>query len=476
MPNTGNPGIGDTTGVPLTASQPDDRNNVGPRLGFSYNVYGTGKTILRGGYGMYFGRVPNANILQTYLESGSPNAQISFSSLFTNNACGPIFPTIYTSAAQVYDCERAIGKLPTSTIAYLDPHLQNPQVHEVDLALEQDLGWNTTFAVTYMGSFGRELDSSNDVNVIDSGATTVSYTVNNNTAASAPLPGTYITLPHGGKNPPLPNGFVYTTKLFVASGTTQPGTCAPSASRKNSCYGNILDIASNVNSSYNALAVQLNRRFSQGFSFLTNYTWAHALDFNPYIGTGVPTFNVFDPTNLRKEYGNSSLDVRQRFVFAAVYQPTFNTHGWLKYAAEGWRIAPIVQAQTGLPYSPSVSGSALGGAFKGINGSGSSANRIDILGRNQVNNPKQAVVDLRVGKNFTLPGARLDRFRLELFAEAFNLMNHQNITSVSHGAYSISTGSTNTLNFMQNYGTYLNSNSNTVYSQRQMQLAARLHF
>ena len=305
--------------------------------------------------------------------------------------------------------------------------------------------------------------------------------MNNNTTQAAPLPGTYITLPHGGKNPPLPNGFVYTTKLFQGSGTASTAPCGPTATRKNSCYGSILDIASNVNSSYNALAIQLNRRFSEGFSLLTNYTWAHALDFNPYIGTGVPTFNVFDPTNLKKEYGNSSLDVRQRFVFAAVYQPSFHTHGWVKYATEGWRIAPIVQAQTGLPYSPSVSGSAPSSAnpaFKGLNGSGSSADRIDILGRNQVTMPKTAVVDLRLGKNFTLPG-RADRFRLELFAEAFNLMNHQNITSVSHGAYSITGGTAttpNTLNFVQNYGTYLNADSNTVYSQRQMQLAARLHF
>ncbi|MGD0443049.1 MAG: carboxypeptidase regulatory-like domain-containing protein [Edaphobacter sp.] len=486
VPNTGNPGIGDTVGVPQTADHPDDRNNIGPRVGFSYNLYGNGKTILRGGYGLYYGRIINSNILQTYLESGSPNAQLSFSSLFTsataNSECGPgstykdssgntvtipAFPYIFTSASQIYACDKAIGKLPTSTIAYLDPHLQNPQVHEADFAIEQDLGWNTTFALTYMGSFGRELDSSNDVNVSDVGNSSVSYTVNNNTTQTV-LPGTYVTLPHGGKNPPLPNGFVYTTTLFTGS------------TRKNPLYGNILDIASNVNSSYNALAVQMNRRFSQGFSLLTNYTWSHALDFNPYIGTGVPTFNVFDPTNLRKEYGNSSLDVRQRFVFAAVYQPQFHTHGWLQYAAEGWRIAPIIQAQTGLPYSPTVSGSApsaLDPAFKGLNGSGSSADRIDILGRNQVTMPKTAVVDLRVGKNFNLPGAHFDRFRLELFAEAFNLMNHQNITSVSTGAYSISSsGTSGTLNFVQNYGTYLNSNSNTVYSQRQMQLAARLHF
>jgi outer membrane receptor protein involved in Fe transport len=89
VPNTGNPGIGDTVGVPQTASQPSDRDNVGPRVGFAYNLYGTGNTILRGGYGMYFGRVPNANILQTYLGSGSPSAQISFSSLYTASNWGP---------------------------------------------------------------------------------------------------------------------------------------------------------------------------------------------------------------------------------------------------------------------------------------------------------------------------------------------------------------------------------------------------
>jgi hypothetical protein len=446
--------------LPQTFGHPDDRDNVGPRVGFSYNVYGTGKTILRGGYGIYYGLVPNANILQTYLESGGPNAQISFSGLYTAGHCGPVFPTIFTSASQLAGCGSA------STVAYLSPHLQNPQVHEADLAIEQDLGNNTTFALTYMGSFGRELDSSNDTNVSLTGNGTISYTVNNNTTQAA-VPGSYITLPHGGKNPPLPNGFVYSTTLFT--GTNRP----------NPNYGDILEIASNVNSSYNALAVQLNRRYSHGLSILSNFTWSHAFDFNPYIGTGVPTFNVFDPTDLRKEYGNSSLDVRHRFVFAGIYQPPVHISGWEKYLVDGWRIAPVIQIQNGLPYTPKVSGGTSLGEFKSINGVGSSADRIDILGRNQVTMPKTANVDLRVGKNFYLPDSRFGSYRLEIFAEAFNLLNHQNITSVSDGSYSISSGSgttPNTLNFVQNYGTYLNSNSNNTYSQRQMQISARVHF
>jgi hypothetical protein len=62
---------------------------------------------------------------------------------------------------------------------------------------------------------------------------------------------------------------------------------------------------------------------------MANYTWSHALDDNPYLSTVVPSYNALDPTNLKLEHGNSSLDVRQRFVFAAVYQPQTHFHGLL---------------------------------------------------------------------------------------------------------------------------------------------------
>jgi hypothetical protein len=466
--NTGNPAVL-LPAVPQTANHPDDRNNVGPRVGFAWNIHGDNKTVLRGGYGLYYGRIINSNILQTYLESGGTNAQINVSGVYQSlyKTCAPIFPNILASAASFATCVKALpgtNALPVFNIAYLDPHLQNPAVHEVDLSFEQDLGWNTSFSLSYLASFGRELDSSIDTNTTTA-TDTLTYTVND--AVTAPAAGGYITYPHGGKAAPLPTGFQYTTKVFTATGTGK---------RPMPAYGTILDIASNVNSKYNALAAQVNHRLNHGFSILSSYTWSHALDFNPYIGTGVPTFNVFDPTNLRKEYGNSSLDVRNRFVLAAVYAPNYNLHGWENQAFGGWRLAPVVQAQTGLGYTPTVSGSGSSPtvtlAYKGLNGSGSSANRIDILGRNQFHRPNEYKVDLRLSKNFEMTD-RFGRFRLELLAEAFNLTNHQNITGVTTSAYSVSG---TVLSFTPNFGTNTNSNSNATWEDRQIEIAARLHF
>ena len=119
-------------------------------------------------------------------------------------------------------------------------------------------------------------------------------------------------------------------------------------------------------------------------------------------------------------------------------------------------------------------------AYKGLNGSGSSANRIDILGRDNFRRPSENKLDARVSKNFEMSD-RFGHFRMELLAEVFNVLNHQNITGLSAGAYSITpatgTNTINTLTFLGNtFGTYTNSNSNQTWEDRQIEIAARLHF
>jgi hypothetical protein len=478
--------------LPNTLAKPDDRNNVAPRVGFSLNVFGDGKTTLRGGYGIYFGRIINANVEQSYQNSGGPNSQVNISGLFpdatntTNALCKVVFPQVVTSYQQAYGCAQATSSASSHpSVSYLDSHLQNPQVHEADLALEQDLGHGYVFGITYMGSFGRELDSANDVNLSLNTSSIIPFYVNNTVGISPPTPA--VALPHGGKPAPLPTGS--TTNVRVYSGT-----------RIDPHYYRILRIASNVNSKYNALAFQINKRYSNGFSILSNYTWAHSLDYNPYIGTGIPGPTQLDPNDQSKDYGNSSLDVRNRFVGAVVYQPQTHLHGVTDYLLGGWRIAPVVQVQTGLPYTPYTSGypSQSSSGVRSPNGAGGTSGRIDGIRRNQDYSPITAKADVRLGKNFTFDVNHygLGRLRLEFFAEAFNLLNHQNITAVQTNAYNLSSGTLagitpgstlgptgtvggtaeDVLTLQPNFGTNQNSNSNYTYSPRQIQLAARLHF
>jgi hypothetical protein len=488
--NTGNPLFlsPTTNALPQTAQKPDDRNNFGPRIGFAFNVFGDGNTTLRGGYGLYYGRIIGASIGLAYQNSGAKNAQVALTATGAGCVAFPnILPSSETAAGAVI---AAAGcSVQTPTVAYLDKHMQNPQVHEVDLSLEQNLGWKTTFGVTYMSSMGRELPSVYDTNAPTVGNSTETYTVRNDLSTTAGGGVTGTVLPRGGHAPPLAQGSTHTYKFY-------------SGSRPNSSYYNIYSLQSEVNSAYNALAVQLNKRFSGGLSFLSSFTWAHALDYNPYLATGFGStaYLPVDPEDRRQDYGNSNLNVKQRFVFAAHYDPRVNVTGYKKYLLDGWGVSPIVQIQDGLPYSATTSGTQTGAALAGPLGAGGAARlpKFDFFGkleteRNIFTQPSTADFDMRVAKNFLLPSVGGDRVRLEVFAELFNVFNHQNITSVSTGSYTICTragtagvagGCPNvtypagqgTLVFNSNFGTNNNSNSNAIYTPRQLQLAARLHF
>ena len=423
--------------VPQTANHPSDKNNLAPRIGFAYDVLGSGKSVLRGGYGMYYGRVANGTLLNTLLNSGSQNGQ--YTSVYSPSAGSttPVFPNNVSTA----------GVAITPSVYYLDAHLQNPMVHEFDLIAQQQVGMGTVASLSYLGALGRELPNFVNTN-LDPATVQTTNLIFLDSTGSSPIANETV----------LP---VRTYTHYIHAG-----------------YQGITDVIGNIDSSYNAFVAEVQNRSLHNIQFDVNYTWSHSLDYNQNDVATVTTNNWIDPyAPARSNYGNSNYNVPDRLVFYFLYEfpNAAGKNSLLSYFINGWSLDNGFQAQSGLPYSAAISGSTSGNSIStGWYGTGVTS-YIPILGRNTYKYPRHEVDDIRIQKEFTIQ----DRYKLQLMLNAFNIANKQNIDGINTTAFNLSPAgpSTGFATYQPSFQSVSTSNnSGFLYTPREVEIAARIAF
>jgi outer membrane receptor protein involved in Fe transport len=412
-----------------TSFQPKDKNNFAPRFGVSYAF--NEKTVLRGGYGMFYARTTAIMTGTAHSQNGIQVVAIDINCLTAPAGTCPTYPNVFTS-------------VPTSVAAvtpnlYLfDKNYKQPFTHQARLQFEREIFANTTFSVQYTLFRGQDLTRTRNANL------------------SAPVATTAST----------PSGETFTFQRF-------------SNPRPITTFQRISLFESTAKSFYQGLTFELNRRFSNRWQFNTSYTLSKAKDSKPDQTSVVPgggddakiAENQFD---LSGEYGRSDLDVRHRFIFSPVYETgtfKYSENKFVRALLSDYVLTGIFTAQSGFAYSALVSGDPNGDGI-------TSTDRVPGTKRNQFSTPSSYIVDMRIGRIIRFG----ERYRLSLFAEGFNLFNRANVQNVNNTLYAFSTGPNRLSAAATNFGTprtFISGSpsftSNSSYN-REFQLGVRFDF
>ncbi|MDE3106195.1 MAG: TonB-dependent receptor [Acidobacteriota bacterium] len=516
VPQPDKPNTSSAVAQTYTSTINNYKGMVQPRLGFSWNPYNG--TVVRGGYGIFYGLNSNSAYYTQRRENGvyqqqfnanattSPNLPYA-SATTTGATCVPVAPFTrcfqQSGAYASYAPQGGIPAftppgpaptnlvtgapitavnpgLPTSVLGArgLDPNFKNPESMSWDLTVEQQIPWNSTLTIGYVGNRGLRLPVFVDTNVDPTSAVTNTYYYYSSPTAAA------VAIP-------LP---FYTARLSTNTGSVLTGF-------------------SDVNSNYHSMVTTIRKPFRNGVEILANYTWAKSMDGGQVSGVN-GTFNGTDTpiipfaTGKRSgrsaEYARSDLDVRGRFVASIVASPTvdhFIENRYARYAMDGFTLSGTVTAQDGEPltaFMASAPASKIGdggltGAELSLFNSGTNGRVPDaVAARNAFKGPGIHNVDARISRSFPLH----EGISLQVLAEAFNLANHKNILSVATTGYtyitpgSSVTTSAGTISCSASLGsgciTPLPSTStkfatptgtsSILYGPRQLQLTAKLFF
>ena len=419
-----------------------DRNNIAPRIGLAYRVPGAKDLTVRAAYGIFYAQDEGTGVTNR-LTSNPPffgYGSVTTSSDQLNPSTGFMLSSTATIARPTPISPAAFVLVPsaTTTLVAWPDHFQTPYVQQWSLSLQKELPWQVLTEINYVGNHGSQLVGLGQ-----------------------------------GNQPTVLNSTSVNSRRPLAAYTVAP----------------IKTVSNWNNSEFSGLSAKLEKRFSNGYSFLNAITYGHAFDLqNPAMdlcdtcGAGD---TIQDNYNRAANWASSDNDVRFRYVLTGIAELPFGKgkaflHNSVASAiAGGWAVSPVYVFQSGLPLTPAMSYDAANAGTltrptQVCNGNTNAPQTIHqwfntacyvntasyTFGnthRNSVRAPGQNYLNMSVQRNFPLHF--LGETNLNMRVEGFNLLNHPQFgtpgSTIGNSLYGVISSASN---------------------QRQVQIAARFTF